>query len=75
MKWTEDRYLFLRSDPNFAMEYCDRLFLLKDGKIVTQIHMKTDSKEKIKESLSMIYGEIELLKNGKEYLMGKRQDV
>ena len=37
--------------------------------------MKTDSKEKIKESLSMIYGEIELLKNGKEYLMGKRQDV
>ena len=67
--------LITMHDPNFAMEYCDRLFLLKDGKIVTQIHMKTDSKEKIKESLSMIYGEIELLKNGKEYLMGKRQDV
>lgn len=67
--------LITMHDPNFAMEYCDRLFLLKDGEIVTQIHMKKDSEEKIKESLSMIYGKIELLKNGKEYLMGKKQNV
>ena len=61
-------------DPNFAMEYCDRLFLLRNGEIVTQIHMKEDSEENIKRSLSMIYGEIELLKNGTEYLMGKKQN-
>ncbi|MDY6064913.1 MAG: ABC transporter ATP-binding protein [Finegoldia sp.] len=65
--------LITMHDPNFAMEYCDRLFLLRDGEIVTQIHMKEDSYEKIKRSLSMIYGEIELLKNGTEYLMGKKQ--
>ncbi len=66
--------LITMHDPNFAMEYCDRLFLLRNGEIVTQIHMKEDSEENIKRSLSMIYGEIELLKNGTEYLMGKKQN-
>lgn len=59
-------------DPNFAMEYCDRLLLLKQGKIAADIDMAKDSMEEIRNKLSLIYGDITLLKNGNEYLMGKR---
>lgn len=58
-------------DPNFAMEYCDRLFLLKQGMIVAEIDMIHDNAEEIHRKLSFIYGEIELLKNGTGYLMGR----
>lgn len=64
--------LITMHDPNFAMAYCDRLLLLKQGKIVSDIDMKKDSMEEIRSKLSLIYGDIELLKNGNEYLMGKR---
>lgn len=60
-------------DPNFAMEYCDRLFLLKQGTIVAEINMGCDNAEEIYHKLSLIYGEIELLKNGTGYLMGRLQ--
>lgn len=64
--------LITRHDPNFAMAYCDRLLLLKQGKIIEDVDMEKDSMEEIRNKLSLIYGDIELLKNGNEYLMGKR---
>lgn len=60
-------------DPNFAMEYCDRLFLLNEGRIAAEINMSQDSAKEIYKKLSVIYGEIELLQNGNGYLMGKRR--
>lgn len=60
-------------DPNFAMEYCDRLFLLKQGEILAEIHMGRDSMEEIRGKLSLIYGEIELFQNGTGYLMSKKK--
>lgn len=58
-------------DPNFAMAYCDRLILLKDGEIVAEIDLSGAGAEEIRERLSRIYGEIELLKNRGSYLMGR----
>ena len=61
-------------DPNFAMEYCDRIFLLKDGRITGEIDRRTAEKEEILEKLSDLYGEIILYENGNSFLMGRRPD-
>ncbi len=66
--------LITMHDPNFAMAYCDRIFLLKDGGIVDEIDMRTDSQQAICHKLQKIYGEIVLLPNGNSYLMGKKRD-
>ncbi len=58
-------------DPNFAMAYCDRLILLKKGNLMAEVDMRTASREEVKEKLSIIYGDIELLQHGSGYLMGK----
>ena len=58
-------------DPNFAMAYCDRLILLKKGNLMAEVDMRTASAEEVKEKLSIIYGDIELLQHGSSYLMGK----
>lgn len=61
-------------DPNFAMAYCDRLLLLKNGDFMAEVDMHTASLEEIKEKLSIIYGKIELLPQGSSYLMGKAEE-
>lgn len=58
-------------DPNFAMAYCDRLLLLKDGRLVAEVDMRTAALEEVQQKLSLIYGRIELLPNRGSYLMGK----
>ena len=58
-------------DPNFAMAYCDRLILLKEGRLMAEVDMRTAAKDEVKEKLSIIYGDIELLQYGSSYLMGK----
>ena len=63
--------LITMHDPNFAMAYCDRLFLLKDGIIVTEINMHTAPKEEVKQKLSLIYGPIDLLTYHQTFLMSK----
>ena len=70
----EDRAgLITLHDPNFAMAYCDRLFLLKEGTLAGEIDMTAAPQEEIQEKLSRIYGKIELLKNNKSYLMGRAE--
>ena len=61
-------------DPNFAMAYCDRLLLLKSGKLVAEVDMRMTSEQEIKEKLSYIYGKITLLSYGDGYLMGKSEE-
>lgn len=60
-------------DPNFAMAYCDRLLLLKDGNVVAEVDMRTALEDEVREKLSMIYGNIELFAYTGGYLMGKSQ--
>lgn len=58
-------------DPNFAMAYCDRLLLLRQGSIVEELDMRRAGAEEVRGKLSLIYGDIGLLQNGSSFLMGK----
>lgn len=58
-------------DPNFAMNYCDRLVLLRDGRICGEIHMQGATEEEIRGKLSGIYGDVEIVPQGSAWLMGK----
>lgn len=60
-------------DPNFAMAYCDRLFLLRDGCLSAELNMHTASSSEICEKLSLVYGNIELLPYDSGYLIGKKR--
>jgi len=50
-------------EPNFALAYCDRLLLMKSGTIVGDIKLKDASNEEIKQGLSLIYGNVDLLEH------------
>lgn len=58
-------------DPNFAMAYCHRLFLLKDGVLVDTLNMATATREEAEEKLSRIYGPVRLMEQDGCFLMGK----
>lgn len=59
-------------DPNFAMAYCHRLFLLKEGTLVDILDMTTASRQEAEDKLSLLYGPICLLEQDGCFLMGKR---
>ena len=58
-------------DPNFAMAYCDRLFLLKQGNIVGELDMRAANRDKVQQKLSLIYGNIDIVENNGSFLMGR----
>lgn len=58
-------------DPNFAMAYCDRLLLLREGRLVGEIFMAGASRNEIRTELSKIYGSIELVEGQNGWLMGR----
>ena len=45
----------------FALEYCDNIFLMKAGTILTSINTHTDSIDIINEKLSLIYDNINVI--------------
>ena len=47
-------------DPALALNFCDKLLLLSDGGVLDIIAPKTDSLDKMEQTLSMIYGSISL---------------
>lgn len=47
-------------DPTLALNYCDTLLVLSEGKIKATLYPKTDSLEKMEKALCEIYGEISL---------------
>lgn len=55
-------------DPNFALAYCDRLILLKNGRLAGELKMEAASKETIRDCLAMIYGDIAVLEHGGHYM-------
>ena len=44
--------------PELALEYCDRILLMKDGKIVSDIDVHAASLSEINEKMSLIYDNI-----------------
>lgn len=53
-------------DPNSALAYCDRIFLLQDGVVVGQLVLAETTCESVEKALSVIYGDIEVWeRNGK----------
>ena len=56
-------------DPNFALAYCDRLILLRDGTVVNQIRPRCTGREKIRACLSEVYGSIDLLEHNGRYMI------
>lgn len=47
-------------DPQLALNYCDKLLLISEGKILGAVEPKTDPLEKTEKMLSKIYGNINL---------------
>ena len=47
-------------DPALALNFCDKLLMLSDGGVLDIIEPKTDSLDKMEQTLSMIYGSISL---------------
>lgn len=58
-------------DPNFALAYCDRILLLRDGRLQGELAMDRAGREEIQEKLSLIYGDIDVIPYPGGYLMGK----
>jgi len=59
-------------DPNFALTYCDRLFLLKDGSLIADIRTGDSSIHELEEALSAIYGGVMVMKRDGQYMVGLR---
>lgn len=55
-------------DPEYALNYCDKLLLLKNKK-VTEIDLQTDELAYIEEKLIEIYGPIKILKHDNQYIL------
>jgi len=55
-------------EPEYALNYCDKIYLLKD-KSISEIDIKTESIESMEEKLSEIYGSIKLLKYMDKYVV------
>lgn len=49
-------------DPQLAINTCDSLLLLQNGKLVGKLHPETDSQEQIQQQLSGIYGNLSIHK-------------
>lgn len=58
-------------DPNFAMSYCDKLFLLKDGILAAEVSMKNACLDEVIQKLSLIYGTIDAIPHGNSFMIGK----
>lgn len=56
-------------DPNFALAYCHRIFLLQEGKIVDQFSLAKASAEDIRRCLAKVYGDIVMLEHQGRYMM------
>ena len=56
-------------DPNFALAYCDRLLLMRDGTIAREVCLYEADREEIEEALGLIYGKIRILQHPGGFVM------
>ncbi len=50
-------------DPNFAMRFCDRLLLMKDGAVCGQVVLAKATPQEVEEALSALYGPVRILRH------------
>lgn len=48
--------------PDLALQFCDQILLLKDGRVSACLHPRTDSDQKMEEAFSEIYGPVRLVR-------------
>ena len=63
--------LLCSHDAGFAMQYADRLLLLKDGRLVHDLFMAEVEDRVLQKALSDLYGPVELLRRGNLRVMVK----
>ena len=56
-------------DPNLALNYCDRIVLLHDGKTVSDLALSNASLSGIESCLRLIYADITLIEHHGSYLL------
>ncbi len=61
-------------DPNLALSCCDRILLMEEGKIVDVVLVHEDSIEQIEEKLSLIYGDIQVIKHNQQLIMIRKME-
>lgn len=49
-------------DPAVALEFCQQIVVMKDGKIIDILHPQTDTLEKMEKTLRIVYGNVTLNK-------------
>ena len=66
-------------DPMLALNYCDKLLLISEGRLSAIIHPKQDSIPEMEQMLSTVYGRVTLQKclnkNGTPYLVMLKESV
>jgi iron complex transport system ATP-binding protein len=66
-------------DPALALNYCDKLMLLKNGEILDILSPKEDPLEKMEQVLCKVYGPVSLqlckTRSGKKVLTMLKEDV
>lgn len=60
--------LMILHDLSLALAYCDHLFLMKEGKIIDEIHLREEKKETIENKLHQIYPHVSLLEYQEKYI-------
>lgn len=53
--------LMCTHSPELALEYCDNIFLMKEGRIISNINTHTDTLDVINKKMSLIYGSINVI--------------
>lgn len=61
-------------DASFALRYCSRLLLMKQGRFVADLNVKQCKKDKLEHALRLVYGPIALLEDNGYYVMVRRAD-
>ena len=76
---TKGSALVTLHDPALALNYCDKLLLLADGRVLGMIAPQTDPLDQMEQLLSVLYGPIRLqtykTRSGKESLVLLKEDA
>ena len=56
-------------DPNFALAYCDRLLILKDGVIARDQALSTCGAQELRSCLSLVFGQVDVIVSQGRFIM------
>lgn len=69
----EKAALLCLHDPQLALEFCDRLILLKDGTVFQELELQKSSPKELEAALQQLYGAVEVVEHydrqGKRHLL------